>query len=183
MSKTQKTPIPLPGLKSKSKATKAPVTSSKPPLSQEYIDSSNDESDANVAPPPRKEKAKAQKQTKQNALTTIGVHRPKPNGVVKKTQVPVPNQTPAPKVVNEELESSSSDSAESDHENVEGQEYPSRQNAGEKPAEEESDSDSDTSTDDSSSESEEETTITSAPTAAKEYDDPPKYYSQHTNMP
>lgn len=182
MSKAQRTPIPLPGSKLKPKPPKAPANSSKPSLSQEFIDSSSDESDAAAAHPPRKEKAKPEKQKKQNALVTIGVHRPKPNGVVKKRQVPmpVPRQNPAPKIVNEELESSSSDSAESDHENVEGQEYPSRKTAGEKSADEESESDSSSET--SSSESEEETTSVPAPTAAKEYEDPQKCCNQYTNM-
>ena len=177
MSKPRKTPVPLPGSKTK---TPIPAPSSKktpipPPgsssksqkkvataqLSQEFVDDSGDSSDEAAA------KGGAQQQ---KAPVSIAVHRPKSNGVAAKakpdakkkpkdaskpaTKGAVTSKKPAPKqVVQEEDGASTSSSDSSEDEGTDIKQAQQREAA--KKATEHTDSSSEVSSD-SSDESEEE---------------------------
>lgn len=147
MTKIKRTPVPLPGQNPKSlaKPSRAP---SKAPLSQEFIESSDDSANEET---PRKKAI--QKPAKRQATTSIAVHRPKANGVQKKTEKVAPKPAPAPKkIVKEVLEtSSSSEESEDEDEGAKSKENIQQQNAGNKADADTSDSasDSDSSSDES----------------------------------
>lgn len=174
MSKPRKTPVPLPGSKTKTpsaapstKKTAVPLPSSSskraketsvPQLSQEFVGESDDSSDEAIAT------AGAQQQ---NAPINIAVHRPKSNGVAKaateakKKQKDAPKskpkqdavqKKPAPKQVTREEDGADTSTSEesSDDEATDIKQAQQRET---KRQEEE---DSDSSSDDSSDESEEE---------------------------
>ncbi|KAI1547642.1 RNA-polI-A34 domain containing protein [Pyrenophora tritici-repentis] len=79
MSTMKKTPVPLPGSKPKSKPQ---ASSSKPQLSQEFVNSDDDSPSESTAQPKKAEKPK----------TTIGIHV---NGVAKKKTKPSKKDAPA----------------------------------------------------------------------------------------
>jgi hypothetical protein len=169
MSKPRKTPVPLPGSKTKtpvpvssSKKTPIPVPTSKTPkqtapLSSELVGDSDDSSDEAVG-----QSNGAQKKSSIN----IAVHRPKTKGAakpateVKKKQKDTPKKAakdaalskkPAPKQVTTEEEGASSSSEESSDD----AETDIKQ-AQQREAQKKQKDDSDSSSDDSSDESEEE---------------------------
>ncbi|KAF2794987.1 hypothetical protein K505DRAFT_274122 [Melanomma pulvis-pyrius CBS 109.77] len=147
MTKIKRTPVPLPGQKPKS-PDKPSRTPSKAPLSQEFIESSDDSANEET---PRKKAS--QKPAKRQATTSIAVHRPKVNGVQKKAEKVAPKPVNAPKkIVKEVLEtSSSSEESEDEDEGAKSKENIQQQNAGNKADADTSDSasDSDSSSDES----------------------------------
>lgn len=154
---TKKTPIPLPGSSSKSQKKVAPAQ-----LSQEFVDDSGDSSDEGAAT------GGAQQQ---KAPVNIAVHRPKSNGVAAKAapdakkkhkdasksaskEVAPPKKSAPKQVVQEEdgaSDTSDSDSSEDDETDI--KQAQQREAAGKK--KEDTDSSSDVSSD-SSDESEDE---------------------------
>lgn len=168
MSKIKRTPVPLPGSKPKS-PFKAQIAPSKPALSQEFVESSDDseaaprEKTKEKTKEKKKEKSK-EKATKSKPTTSIAVHRPKTNGVSKKAEVVAPVHAPK-KIVKEPVQaiSSSSEEESEDEEEITN----SKNNTGDKVDVEMKDNTSDF--DSSSEESEEEAAPATAPQATVKY--------------
>lgn len=175
MSKPRKTPVPLPGSKSKTplaasgtKKTAVPLPSSSsksakkkaaaPGLSQEFVGESDDSSD---------EAATAAGAQQQNAAINIAVHRPKPNGAgktateAKKKQKDAPKTTakqdaaqkkPAPKQVTREEDGADTSTSEESSDDEETDIKQAQQRDTKRQEKEDTDSSSDDSSDDSDEE-------------------------------
>jgi hypothetical protein len=178
MSKIKRTPVPLPGSKPES-PFKAQTAPSKPALSQEFIESSDDseaaprEKTKEKTKEKKKEKAKAkEKATKSKPTTSIAVHRPKANGVSKKVENVAPVLAPK-KIVKEPAQAIASSSEEESEDDEEVND--SKNNTGHKADVEMKDSTSDS--DSSSEESEEEAAPAIVPQATVKYALP---FNSHT---
>ncbi|KAF2018465.1 hypothetical protein BU24DRAFT_491424 [Aaosphaeria arxii CBS 175.79] len=148
MSKSQRTPIPLPGSTASKKNASAKVPQKGSFKSQEFVESS----DESATEQPAKKKA-GNKRTDPKSPAKIGVH--KPNGVSKKTKVPPPTPISAPKkVVTNDLTTTSS-SSESDETAEEVPQQKGVENTG--TVEQSDSSSSEDDSDSSSEESENET--------------------------
>ncbi|KAF2707415.1 hypothetical protein K504DRAFT_458858 [Pleomassaria siparia CBS 279.74] len=116
MKKIKRTPVPLPGTRPKSPVPTSRIPS-RAPLSEEFINSSDDS--ASEAAPRAKTKDKPKKP---KATTTIAVHRPKTNGASTKTEITAPEPVLSPKKVvkrAQEILSSSEGESESESESAE----------------------------------------------------------------
>lgn len=154
--KIRQTPVQVPVSQLKSKTSKTPV---KPPLSQEFVHDSSDESAAGDAPQPKTKKTLEKK----SKTTSIAVHRPKVNGVAKQSKVALPKKiavplqrkaevslSPALKTGEKSSESESSSSEESAEEGSKSEAHtPSEKSENDNDSESESESTSGSSSDES----------------------------------
>ena len=117
MSKIKRTPVPFPG--TTPKPTAMPIRApSKQPLSQETIGNSDD---SEVETAPKMKVTKKPEKTKEK--TMIGVHKPKTNGVSKKSTQAAPKPPPAREKIVKPVptQGTSSSSEESDEDSVESE--------------------------------------------------------------
>jgi hypothetical protein len=172
MTKVRKSDVPLPGAKSKLKPQSKPKENKQ--ISEEFVHSSDDESEVQDAPASKqsKHKEKEKEKSKTKASVTIAVHRPGQNVAVskpKKAAEPAKKTTVAPPVVNGHERADASSSDESDDGEEEGADYPQEESQETAPAEDESSgesgSESGTVSGSDSEESDEDEEMPDAPTA------------------